>query len=104
MSWLDIDEHPLYRLWRYSDRWFLSDDTTILVKHNFGEVRKFLFESKDDNDFFHASEYKRKITDALYINLPNAWWENEASANNIHESLKCLAGAFFCGQDRKSVV
>ncbi|MBO1053877.1 MAG: hypothetical protein HEQ25_18315 [Dolichospermum sp. DET73] len=102
LSWLDIDEHPLYRLWRYSDRWFLSDDTTILVKHNFGEVRKFLFESKDDNDFFHASEYKRKITDALYINLPNAWWENEASANNIHESLKCLTGAFFCGQTNNS--
>lgn len=102
LDWLGIDDHPLCRLWRYSDRWFLSDDTTILVKHNFAEVRKFLIEPKDEKDFFQAKEYKKKIDNTLQINLPNAWWKNEASANNIHESLKCLTGAFFCGQTNNS--
>ncbi|QFS52266.1 hypothetical protein [Nostoc sphaeroides] len=98
LHWLDIDEHPLFRLWRYSNRWFLSDDTTILVKHNFAVARKFLFDQKNDTDLFQAGEYKRKISNALEVNIPNAWWENEESAKNIHESLKCLCGAFFCGQ------
>ncbi|MBN3957453.1 hypothetical protein [Nostoc sp. NMS8] len=98
LRWLDIDEHPLSRLWRYSDRWFLSDDTTILIKHNFAEARKFLFDSKDETAVYQANEYKKKIAHALQLDIPKAWWENEASANHIHESLKCLAGAFFCGQ------
>ncbi len=102
LSWLDIDEHPLSRLWSYSDRWFLSDDMTILVKHNFSEMKKVLFEPKDENHVFQAKEYKKKINNALQINLPDIWWENETSAYSIHESLKCLTGAFFCGQTNNS--
>ncbi|WP_414572840.1 hypothetical protein [Nostoc sp. CCY 9925] len=102
LAWLDIDEHPLCRLWRYSDRWFFSDEPTILVKHNFAEVRKFLFERKDDTSVYQAKEYKRKIANALQINIPHTWWENEVSAHNLHESLKCLTGAFFCGQTKNS--
>ncbi|QLE57459.1 hypothetical protein [Nostoc sp. TCL26-01] len=101
LHWLDIEEHPLSQLWRYSDRWFLNDERTTLVKHDFAEVRKFLFKAENDDDEssdYQAKEYKRKIGQALQLNIPNVWWEIEESANNIHESLKCLAGAFFCGQ------
>ncbi|BCL35035.1 hypothetical protein [Nostoc sp. MS1] len=98
LHWLDIYEHPLSRLWRYSSRWFLNDETTTLIKHNFVEVRKFLFNSENDRDVYQADQYKIKIAHALQVEIPNNWWENETSAHNIHESLKCLAGAFFCGQ------
>ncbi len=94
LSWLDVDESPLCRLWRYSERWFSNDK--VLVKHNFSEVSKFLFDNTDSN--FLATEYKRKISVALGVELPDAWWNNKESANNIHESLKCLCGDFFCGQ------
>ena len=99
LKWLDVDEHPLCRLWRYSERWFSSDNDTVLVKHNFSEVSKFLF-NNTDNSTFSATEYKRKISTALGVNvdLLDTWWNNEESANNIHESLKCLCGDFFCGQ------
>ncbi|MUG96967.1 hypothetical protein F7734_33370 [Scytonema sp. UIC 10036] len=99
LNWLDVDEHPLCRLWRYSDRWFSSDSDTVLVKHNFSEVSQFLYDTTDSDNTFLAAEYKRKISAALGVNLPDTWWDNEESANNIHESLKCLCGEFFCGQN-----
>ncbi|WP_392534738.1 hypothetical protein [Nostoc sp. C117] len=102
LNWLDVDEHPLCRLWRYSDRWFSSDSDTVLVKHNFSEVSKFLFNKTDSDSIFLATEYKRKIEIALDVKLPDVWWENEETANNIHESLKCLCGDFFCGQSDKN--
>ncbi len=100
LTWLDVGEHPLCRLWRYSERWFSSDK--VLVKHNFSEVSKFLYDNTDNDSIFLASEYKRKISIALGVNLPDIWWNNEESANNIHESLKCLCGDFFCGQSDSS--
>lgn len=86
LEWLDYDEHALEYLWDETALWF-SDDHKIM-KHNWDDI-------KQEEKIQYIQDVKRVLGG---IDLPTSWWENQDSAKNIHESLKHLCGAEFCGQ------
>ncbi|MBW4495953.1 MAG: caspase family protein [Oscillatoria princeps RMCB-10] len=91
-------EHRLQRLWRETEEWFCADDDDILMKHSPTKVSRYF--SPDNSESDQAVLYRQSVENALGgTPLPNSWWQEE-SVYYLHESLKCLCGEFFSGQDR----
>ncbi|WP_017716151.1 caspase family protein [Kamptonema formosum] len=88
-------QHPLHQLWENTEEWFSNDYENLLVKHSAAEIYEY-FES----DPLRANRYKAEIEKAIGCNFPEIWFQTRDSIQNIHESLKHLCGAFFCGQTK----
>lgn len=95
LTWLDYKQKhtlPEY-LWQNQEifSWF-ANDTLPIMKHNASIVCE---EFKDSE---YAQSYKRNVEENLLINCHKDWWKSPTSIENIHNALKCLCGAYFCGQ------
>lgn len=94
-AWLDIDEHPVLRLWQKSHHWFLaSHSEEDVMKHTAANIQEYLDSPEDGR----IEMYRNNIESALGVVLPDVWWQSTESVGFMHESLKCLCGAMFCGQ------
>ena len=94
-AWLDIDEHPLSRLWRESTNWFVAgrnDDD--VMKHTTANIQDYL----KNHESGELAAYRWNVESTLGILLPESWWQQPEAVGAIHESLKCFCGAMFCGQ------
>jgi len=104
-KWLEYVEHPLEKVWRLAQGWFLNDEDRDcpLIKHNFAAISKY-FSGVDegcntqDGTENYATQYRHEIEATLGIQCPDSWWHDSASVGHIHEALKHLCGAVFCGQ------
>jgi hypothetical protein len=88
-------QHRLERLWNETTNWFEVDSPEILMKHSSGSISNYFF--GDSPSLEKANNYKENIENILELKLPAEWWNNNQSIENLHESLKCLCGATFCG-------
>jgi hypothetical protein len=94
-KWLDVDENPIFHLWRESRCWFLAGrDEDDIMKHTKGNIQEYLNSPEDGR----LSIYRQNVESALGMTLPDSWWQDSESLGCIHESLKCLCGAMFCGE------
>ncbi|MEM9215834.1 MAG: hypothetical protein AAGD25_16015 [Cyanobacteria bacterium P01_F01_bin.150] len=94
-EWLDINEHPLTRLWHESENWFLAErDNDDVMKHTTGNIQEYLDTPEDGR----LREYRRNVESAMGLKLPDGWWQNAESIGAIHESLKCLCGGLACSE------
>ncbi|HAZ44471.1 MAG TPA: hypothetical protein DDW76_09440 [Cyanobacteria bacterium UBA11369] len=103
-QWLTFKKHRLESLWSDTSGWFHpeGDEHSLpLVRvHDAGTVSEYFGEtSKNINK---ANEYKKDVQEALGVIFPETWWQDKDSVKNLHESLKCLCGAVFCGQTDES--
>jgi len=96
--WSMKTEHVLDSLWKQTKEWFVESDPELwpLVKiHESAKVAEYFGANSKNRD--KADKYKEAVQNVLGLTLPPTWWEKEDSVKNLHESLKCLCGAFFCG-------
>jgi hypothetical protein len=101
-EWLDLNEHPLEKLWRLSRDWFINDEDindtgdAFYMKHNPGSICQYFL--GDTRNRKRQIGYRRCLVDAADLKFPDSWWRNENTITAIHESLKHLCGVHFCGQ------
>jgi len=97
-KWFMRKEHVLDSLWQQTKGWFAEGDPELwpLVEiHESATAAEYFGANSKNRD--KANEYKEAVQNVLGLTLPPSWWEKEDSVKNLHESLKCLCGAFFCG-------
>jgi hypothetical protein len=101
-EWLDLNEHPLEKLWRLSRDWFINDEDTndtgnaFYMKHNPGSICQYFL--GDTSDRKRQIGYRQCLVDAADLKFPNSWWGSQDTITSVHESLKHLCGVHFCGQ------
>jgi hypothetical protein len=94
LEWLDVVENPLKRLWKNSGDWFIDDHPERLMKHEARYIMGYFADAPNKQ----AERYRDAVQQSLGVTFPSEWWSQPATVWAIHESLKCLCGAHFCGQ------
>ncbi|MDB9375790.1 caspase family protein [Nodularia sphaerocarpa] len=90
-------QHRLEHLWSETADWFSIGGQDLLIKHTYYHISNYFFGNSRNTG--KAQSYKAAIETALEVTFPDDWWKNQKSIENLHESLKCLCGAVFCGQN-----
>lgn len=88
-EWLNFEPVALEKVWERTTDWF-RDNRSHVVTHDFHEK---WFEPWSSE----ATNYKDAVESGLGFQFPAHWWQDPTSIKNIHESLKHLCGAVFCG-------
>lgn len=89
-------QHRLDQLWSETADWFAVNDPDILMKHTANYISNYFLVNSPDAE--KANSYKENVKNALNVNFPASWWNNKDSIETLHEALKCLCGAVFCGE------
>jgi hypothetical protein len=90
-------QHRLEHLWSETADWFTVDaGDDVVMKHNANKISNYFLGNSPDAD--QANSYKQNVENALNVNFPDSWWNNQESIETLHEALKCLCGAVFCGE------
>jgi hypothetical protein len=89
-------EHRLQRLWRETKGWFRNEDADTFMKHSFSHIEPY-FTAGNPNQ---ANRYRQEIERVLGgARLPETWWQEIQSIEQIHLSMRTLCGDFFVGSE-----
>jgi hypothetical protein len=96
LAWLGDGQHRLDALWKSHDiaSWFT--DNRPVMKHDAANVCEYFFGESQDKG--KVNRYRQNVEGALEFALPESWWQDQETVISLHNALKCLCGAYFCGQ------
>lgn len=81
-NWIGlVNECPLDTIWDNTGDWFSNHSTMTHEPPSSDRVKS----------------YKKEITKAFDLTLPDGWFENNASLDVLNEALKHLCGYHYCG-------
>jgi hypothetical protein len=93
-KWIELQSYcPLDEIWEGTKEWFRSDDGDSGQFSPYNMPHTFPMSPNLDS-------YRQTFEEMFRLKTPAAWWTNSASVHNIHESLKHLCGAFYCGTEK----